>query len=77
MRINISPDEAQAIMEEILQGSGVTCYINDLGIWTNGTFDEHLELVKKILHRIAESNLKTNPLKCNWESKKLTSLDMR
>ena len=27
MGIKISPDEAQAIMEEILQGLGVTCYI--------------------------------------------------
>ena len=44
----------------------VTCYIDDLGIWTNGTFDEHLGLMDKVLQRMAGSNLKTSPLKCNW-----------
>ena len=29
-------------------------------------FNEHLKLVEKVLQRIAESNLKTNPLKCSW-----------
>ena len=52
--------------EEILQGLDVTCYINDLGISINGTFDKDLKLVDKFLQRIAESNLQTNPLKCNW-----------
>ena len=66
MGIKISPDEAHAIMEEILQELDITCYINDLGIWTNRTFDKHLELVDRVLQRITESNLKTNPLKCNW-----------
>ena len=66
MGMKISPDEAQAIMEEILEGLDVTCYIDDLGIWTNGTFDEHLEFVDKVLLRLAASNLKTNSLKCNW-----------
>ena len=41
MGTKISPDEAQVIMEEIIQGLDVTCHIDDLGIWTNGTFDEH------------------------------------
>ena len=49
MGMKINPDEAQAIMGEILQGLDVTCYINDLGIWTNGTFDEHFELVDRVL----------------------------
>ena len=62
MGIKISPAEAQAIMKEILEGLDVICYINDLGIWTNGAFDEHLELVDKVLQQIAENNLKTNPL---------------
>ena len=56
----------ETIMEEILQGLDVTCYIDDLEIWTNGTFDEHLSLVDKVLQQIAESHLKTDPLKCDW-----------
>ena len=43
MGMKISSDEAQAIIKEILEGLDVTCYIDDLGIWTNGTFDEHLD----------------------------------
>ena len=66
MGMKISPDEAQSIMEKILEGLNVTCYIDDLRIWTNGSFDEHLELVDKVLQRLADSNLKTNPVKCNW-----------
>ena len=66
MEIKISPDETQAIMDEILQGLDVTCYIDNIGIWTTGTFDEHLELVDKVLQRIVDSNLKTKPLKCKW-----------
>ena len=41
-------------MEEILRGLDVTCYIDDLGIWTNGTFDEHLELVDNVMQRLAD-----------------------
>ena len=57
MGIKISPNEAQAITEEIIQGSDVTCCIDDLGICSNGTFDEDLGLVNKVLQWIAESNL--------------------
>ena len=53
MGFNIRPEEAQAIMEEILQGLDIIRYSDDLGIWTNGTFDAHLELVDKVLKRIA------------------------
>lgn len=38
MGMKISPDEAQSIMEKILEGLDVTCYTDDLGIWTNGTY---------------------------------------
>ena len=43
-------------------------------IWTNGTFDEHLVLVDKVLQRITDNNLKTNPLKCNWGVKQTNFL---
>ena len=54
-------------MKEILvQGLDVTCNIDGLGIWTNGIFDEHLEVMDKVLQRLTSSNLKTTPLKCDW-----------
>lgn len=64
--MKISPDEAYAIMEEIIQGLYVTCYIDNLGIWMNGAFDEHTEMVDKVLQKIATSNIKINSLKCDW-----------
>ena len=41
MGLKISPDIAQAIMEEVLQGLDVVVYIDDIGIWTNTTHDEY------------------------------------
>ena len=35
MGMKFSLDEAQSIMEKILEGLDVTCYIDDIGIWTN------------------------------------------
>ena len=50
MGINISPDEAQATMEAMLQELDVsTCYFDDLGILINGNVDEHLRLVDRAL----------------------------
>ena len=63
MGIKINPDKAQTNMEEILQGLNITCYIDYLGIGANGTIDEHLELVNKVIQMIAATILKTNPLK--------------
>ena len=59
MGLKISPDFAQAAIEEILQGLDVVAYIDDVGIFSDGNYDEHLALVATVL-------VKTNPLKCEW-----------
>ena len=51
MGVKISPDVAQAHMTEILQGIECAVYMDDVGIWTNSTFDEYLEAVEKVLQR--------------------------
>ena len=56
------------LMKSRLSRRGVTrigC-IDDLGIWKNETFDEHLELINHVLQRMTASNLKANPLNYNW-----------
>ena len=36
---------AQHLMTKMFEGSDCECYINYVGIWTNGNFEEHLDLV--------------------------------
>eukprot|EP00957_Ditylum_brightwellii_P158445 12059543-Ditylum_brightwellii.AAC.1 len=43
MGINGAPDIAQAIIEEILTGLDVEAYLDDIGIFTNGTYEQHME----------------------------------
>ena len=51
-------------MTDIIQGiTNISCYIDDVGIWTKGTFPEHLD---SVLERFFNNNMKWNPLKCDW-----------
>ena len=58
MRIKVSPDYAQALNEKILKILNVDCYIDDMGIWTNGSIDFHFKKVRAVLERIRDSSLK-------------------
>ena len=66
MGVKVSPDVAQEMITKILTGLVVEFYIDDCGAWTNSIFEEHMELVNKILNRLADSGMKYNPLKCDW-----------
>ena len=67
MGVKISPDVAQQYMTEMLQGiPNTSCYIDDVGIWTKGTFSENLDVVDAFLERFSKKNMKCNPLKCDW-----------
>ena len=41
--------------------------MDDLGVWTNGIFKDHMSIVDRIVQRFQQNNMKCNPLKCNWE----------
>lgn len=69
MGVKISPDVAQYHITNMLQGIDCSCYMDDVGIWTNGTFEEHLQVIDKVLSRFNEYNMKCNPLKCEWAVK--------
>ena len=69
MGVKISGDIAQHLMTKMLEGLDCEIYIDDVGIWTNGNHDEHLELVDKVLERFANNGMKCNPLKCAWAVK--------
>jgi len=66
MGVKVSPDVAQQLMEDILQDTDCTVYIDDIGIWTDDSFDHHMKTIDKILDRLNQNGLKCNPLKCDW-----------
>eukprot|EP00957_Ditylum_brightwellii_P168373 12816649-Ditylum_brightwellii.AAC.1 len=40
--------------------------MDDVGVFTHGSFEEHMQLVEQVLKQLEENNLKVNPLKCEW-----------
>ena len=79
MGVKISPDVAQRfIMSNMLQGiPNCSCYIDDLGIWTNGIFDDHLniELTLSFPDSILLTTWNATLSSVSGLLKKLTSLD--
>ena len=66
MGVNISPDVAQSYMAEMLHRIDCEYYMDDVGIWSYGSFEDHLQIVDNFLARFSEFNMKCNPLKCDW-----------
>ena len=66
MGVKVSPDIAQSIINQILDGLDTKGYIDDCGYWSAGTFEDHLDRVDQILTRLEENGMKCNPLKCDW-----------
>ena len=66
MGIKVSPDFAQSMIKKILQGLDIDAYMDDLGIWTKGSFDDHMHIVDTVLERLTANGMKCNPLKCKW-----------
>ena len=69
MGLKTAPDEAQSIIEECLRDLNVDVYIDDIGIFTKGSYEEHLELIGKVLQRLEENGFRVNPMKCEWAVK--------
>eukprot|EP00957_Ditylum_brightwellii_P002629 202189-Ditylum_brightwellii.AAC.1 len=66
MGLKVAPDVVQAIIDEILHDLDVERYIIDIGVFTNRTYEKHMELVEKVLKRLKENGCKVNSLKCEW-----------
>ena len=66
MGVKVSPDVVQQHMTDILQGiTNTSWHIDDVGIWTKGTFPDHLDVVDAVLKRFSNNNMKYKPLKCD------------
>jgi len=66
MGLKISPDIAQQIIESVLRDVDCLAYIDDVGIWTDGSMEKHLAVVDQVLHRLQANGFSCNPLKCKW-----------
>ena len=66
MEVKVSPDVAHDMITKILARLYVVCYIDDCEVWTNSTFEEHMEVVDKVLKWLVDAGMKYNPLKCDW-----------
>jgi hypothetical protein len=54
------------LVTKFLAGLDCAAYMDDCGIWTDELFEEHMELLGKILQQLADNGLKCNLLKCDW-----------
>ncbi|KAG7336539.1 reverse transcriptase RNA-dependent DNA polymerase [Nitzschia inconspicua] len=62
-----SPDWAQATMEEVLQDvlQDIEIYIDDIAIFSK-TWEEHIQLVSKVLRLLQDNGFTVKPEKCEW-----------
>eukprot|EP00957_Ditylum_brightwellii_P042768 3238630-Ditylum_brightwellii.AAC.1 len=44
----------------------IDAYMDDVGIFSNATFEDHMQLVGKVLKCLEDNSMKVNPLKCEW-----------
>ena len=58
-----SPQYFQGVIEDVLKGLDVTVYIDDV-YWTTETLSEHLDLLEKVITRLAAAGLKIGLKKC-------------
>jgi cleavage and polyadenylation specificity factor subunit 1 len=70
-----SPDEFQKRMD-LLLGDLPYCaaFIDDIAIWTKGTFDDHLNHLRTVLQRLRDANLRVNLKKSFFICKELKYL---
>ena len=67
MGLTNSPDVFQSVMHPLFQDiPQVECFIDDIGIFPNSSFNHHLAILHHVLLRLEESGFTINPLKCAW-----------
>ena len=67
MGISCAPDHCQEIMTEIFEDlEDVEVFIDDIGIFTDGTYEQHMATIREVLRRLDINGFTVNPLKCEW-----------
>ncbi len=67
MGIKQAPDVAQQVMENLLRPFSETeVYIDDIGVFSQKSWEEHLTSLFHVLTILQDNNFTVNPLKCEW-----------
>jgi Reverse transcriptase (RNA-dependent DNA polymerase). len=68
MGIKIAPSYAQAVMTKLFRDlmDFVECFMDDLAIFTKGTFEQHLKDVDLVLSRLNAANFSIKAKKCHF-----------
>jgi hypothetical protein len=75
MGVKTSPDIFQRIMYELLGDiPNIKVYIDDILITSNCTFEEHAEIMERVLHILQKANFRANLRKCYFGESKIDYL---
>ena len=76
MGVKIAPAFAQAIMESLFRHDfdDVSCFINDIAVFTTGFFELHVERVQATLRVLVQAGFSIKPKKCFWGVKEVEYL---
>jgi len=67
MGIKMSPSFAQSVMDSLFGLDGnVEVFMDDIAIFTNGSFEQHLDYLHKVLLVLSHVNLRVNKSKCTF-----------
>jgi len=78
MGLSISPDLFQAHMQRLLAGLPfVKVYLDDVLVFSNGSYQDHLKKVEQVLRRLHSKNLAVNARKSFWAVKEVDYLGFR
>jgi len=78
MGLSISPDLFQAHMQMLLADlSFVKVYLDDVLIFRNGSYEDHMKKVTQVLMRLHSKNLAVNAKKSFWAVKEVDYLGFR
>ena len=78
MGLCVSPDLFQEHMVKLFADMPfIKVFIDDLLIFSNGTYEDHLDKVKQVLERLQSKNLAVNALKSFWAVKEVDYLGFK
>jgi len=78
MGLNLSPDYFHEKLSRLfLDMSFVRVYIDDILIFSNGTFEDHTTMVAQVLQRLKDKNLAVSALKSFWAVEEVDYLGFR
>jgi len=67
MGIKIAPSFAQSVMDSLFgQDVNVEVFMDDIAIFTTGSFEKHLEALRDVLSVLSSENFRINKSKCTF-----------